>query len=113
MKPVFGKIENPDNVFLLIKRTEKPRPDFLWHFHHAFELNLVVKGTGTRFIGDHIGHFNAGDLVLMGAELPHTWCSDPTLPQRKGVYHSIAIQFSERFIGDSLRDDPKAIRSND
>jgi AraC-like DNA-binding protein len=107
MKPIFGKIENPDHSFLLVKRTDKPRPEFLWHFHHAFELNLVVKGAGTRFIGDHIGHFNAGDTVLMGAELPHTWCSDPALPRRRGVYQSIAIQFGDCFIGDSLLDDPE------
>ncbi len=107
MKPIFGKIENPDHSFLLVKWTDKPRPEFLWHFHHAFELNLVVKGAGTRFIGDHIAHFNAGDVVLMGAELPHTWCSDPALPQRRGVYQSIAIQFGDRFIGDSLLDDPE------
>jgi AraC-like DNA-binding protein len=107
VKPVFGKIENPDNSFLLVKRTDKPRPEFLWHFHHAFELNLVVKGTGTRFIGDHIGHFSAGDVVLMGMELPHTWCSDPALPRHRGVYQSITIQFGDRFIGDSLLDDPE------
>jgi AraC-like DNA-binding protein len=107
MKPVFGKIENPDHSFLLVKWTDKPRPEFLWHFHHAFELNLVVKGTGTRFIGDHIGSFNAGDLVLMGPELPHTWCSDPALPRRRGVYQSLTIQFSDSFIGDSLHVDPE------
>lgn len=107
MKPIFGKIENPDHSFLLVKWTDKPRPEFLWHFHHAFELNLVVKGSGTRFIGDHIGGFNAGDLVLMGPELPHTWCSDPALPRRRGVYQSIAIQFGDHFIGESLLDDPE------
>ena len=107
MKPFYGKIENPDQSFLLIKWTDKPRPDFLWHFHHAFELNLVVKGTGTRFIGDHIGHFTTGDVVLMGAELPHTWCSDPALPHRKGIYQSIAIQFSDQFLGESLQTDPE------
>ena len=107
MKPIFGKIENPDHSFLLIKWTDKPNPKFLWHFHHAFELNLVVKGAGMRFIGDHLGHYSAGDLVLMGAELPHTWCSDPALPQRKGVYQSLAVQFNHHFLGDSLLADPE------
>jgi AraC-like DNA-binding protein len=39
--------------------------------------------------------------------LPHTWCSDPALPRRRGVYQSIAIQFGDCFIGDSLLDDPE------
>lgn len=107
MKPVYGKIDDPDQSFFLIKKTDKPRPEFLWHFHHAFELNLVIKGAGTRFIGDHIGLFSDGDLVLMGPELPHTWCSDPALPDREGVYTSLAIQFGVRFLGDSLQTDPE------
>jgi AraC-like DNA-binding protein len=44
-----------------------------WHFHSAMELTLFSDGHGTRFVGDHIGSFGAGDLVLLGAGLPHYW----------------------------------------
>lgn len=44
-----------------------------WHFHPEMELTWFRSGSGTRFVGDHLGSFEAGDLVLLGAHLPHYW----------------------------------------
>lgn len=44
-----------------------------WHFHPEMELTWFARGEGLRFVGDHIGPFSAGDLVLVGRRLPHHW----------------------------------------
>jgi AraC-like DNA-binding protein len=109
MKPVFGRVENPTRAFLLIHEKRVPSPRFLWHFHDVYELNLVVAGAGTRFVGDHIGHFEAGDVVLMGPNLPHTWCGDAgsTARRRDRLYQAVAVQFADGFLGESLPSDPE------
>ena len=48
---------------------------FQWHHHPEFELTLTLNSRGTRFVGDHIGEYDDGDLVLIGPNLPHTWAS--------------------------------------
>jgi AraC-like DNA-binding protein len=44
-----------------------------WHHHREMELTLVQRGSGTRFVGDHIGPFESLDVVLIGASVPHFW----------------------------------------
>lgn len=55
---------------------QAPHFDANWHFHSEYQLFIVLRGTGTRFIGDHVQPFRDGDLVLTGPDLPHLWRSD-------------------------------------
>ena len=71
-----------------------------WHFHPEYELHHVVATTGHCFVGDHIGSFAPGQLVLTGPNLPHNWVSQlppgTQIPLRNRV-----LQFSEQFIRDA------------
>jgi AraC-like DNA-binding protein len=72
-----------------------------WHFHPEYELHLVSHTTGHYFVGDFIGRFAPGNLVLTGPNLPHNWVSDippgTEIPLRGRV-----LQFSEPFIGNAM-----------
>ena len=44
-----------------------------WHYHPEIELAVIQTGSGTRFVGDHIGGFDGLDVVLIGSNVPHFW----------------------------------------
>lgn len=56
---------------------------FQWHHHPEYELTLTLNSRGQRFIGDHVGAYDDGDLVLIGPNLPHTWCSREKIATEK------------------------------
>jgi AraC-like DNA-binding protein len=71
-----------------------------WHFHPAYEIHYVVATTGRYFVGDLIGEFAPGNLVLTGPNLPHNWISD--VPPGAAVpLRSRVVQFSEGFMADA------------
>ncbi len=49
---------------------------FHWHYHPEIEICYVKQGYGQRIVGESIERFEAGDLVLLGSNLPHCWISD-------------------------------------
>lgn len=57
-----------------------------WHYHSESELAFFRRGAGTRFVGDRIELFESGDLVLIGANVPHYW-------HVKGASEGLAIQW--------------------
>ncbi|TYO67956.1 AraC family transcriptional regulator [Bradyrhizobium hipponense] len=73
-----------------------------WHFHPEYELHMVAATTGRYFVGDFIGDFAPGNLVLTGPNLPHNWVSDippgTSIPLRCRI-----IQFSEEFIDGAIK----------
>lgn len=46
-----------------------------WHCHPEYELHLIQESTGRMMIGDHVGAFEPGSLILTGPNLPHNWVS--------------------------------------
>lgn len=53
-------------------------PFFLakWHYHPEYELHLTRTSSGTMMVGDYLGDFAPGCLVLTGPNLPHNWVSN-------------------------------------
>lgn len=84
----------------------------LWHFHPELELVMIIKSTGTRFIGDNIEKFNEGEVVLLGKNLPHMWINDPDYYAGNSELkaEAIAVHFKKEFLGDSFFEVPEMIK---
>lgn len=101
MKPIVQKSPISDNHSFEVKYLRDAHFDSNWHFHSEYQLFTVAKGTGTRFVGDHVGPFKKNDLVFTGPNLPHLWQSDPEYFSGQGEFWSegIVVYFHEDFVG--------------
>jgi len=70
-----------------------PTPLARWHFHDEYELHIITATSGKAFVGDWIGPFHPGHVVLCGPRLPHNWVSID-LPEGGVPERDLAIQFS-------------------
>lgn len=87
-----------------------PGFDTPWHFHPEIELTCIVRGDGQRFVGDSIETFGPGDLVLLGPNLPHYWCSSTRPRASSRMSHSLVIQFLDDFLGIGFLEVPELHR---
>lgn len=100
--------QETDKSFVFFREIGKSFP-CPWHYHPEYELVLVVKSTGRRLVGDHVGYFEEGDLVLMGPLLPHVWVNDSKYINGKAdsLAEAIVIHFKENFLGESFFNIPE------
>jgi AraC-like DNA-binding protein len=47
-----------------------------WNYHPEYELHLALSTSGTMMVGDYLGEFEPGNLILTGPNVPHNWVSN-------------------------------------
>ena len=100
MKATFEKVPLTEMSSFQSKVREEEVFEFNWHYHPEFELTYIEKGRGNRLVGDQIAEFSDGDLIFIGANLPHTW-SSIQLPDGS-LSKAHVVQFKNDFIGQQL-----------
>ena len=95
MRPQFEKVTVPEGASwsLLDRRLDDGIP-FQWHYHPEFELTLTLNSRGQRYVGDSVAAYDDGDLVLLGPNLPHTWCSAERIDGRH-PHNALVMWFTE------------------
>ncbi|MCF2505251.1 AraC family transcriptional regulator [Dyadobacter sp. CY107] len=69
-----------------------------WHQHEEYELLIEAVGSGSAFVGDHIGEYSAGDVFLLGKNLPHWFRKkEPDM-----TCSAIVVQFREDIFGENF-----------
>lgn len=104
MKPQLLKVSNnPVNSFS-VRRDEVPYINNRWHYHAEVELIYFKKGNGTQFIGDSIKRFRSGDVLLVGAHLPHYWRFDDLYfnENERTSADVVVVHFGEYFWGSQF-----------
>ena len=106
MKQALHKSEIPPSKIFIIRHLTEKHFDPSWHAHSEYQLFVVLKGTGTRFIGDSIKSFSPYELIFTGPHLPHVWRSDEIYFSKEHHSHceGIVIYFNENFLGEHIMD---------
>lgn len=101
MKPKFEVLPALGSHSFLLREFDKTAFEAPYHVHPEYELTLIIRGQGMRYIGSNMSMYTDGDLVLLGSNLPHCWKLDQQNPESTNA-HCIVIQFPAAFIGDGL-----------
>jgi AraC-like DNA-binding protein len=108
VKPVFEKTPHGQWESFHCEVVRGPSYNAAWHFHPEFQITLVLRSYGHRLVGDHIAPLHPGDLVLVGANLPHVWQQEE---RRRGHtapgVHAIIVRFLETFAGRDFLEIPE------
>ena len=108
MQPAFEIIETGVNQSFYVNHLKTERFPSPLHFHPEIEILLIVEGAGTRLIGDSVGRFSPGELIMIGSNVPHVWYSDKTPnDQAKPFPETIYIQFLKDILGEQFLNLPE------
>lgn len=108
MRPLLEQLTFEHTSSFLVRAFERPYFDAPWHYHPEFELTYIVQGAGQRFVADSIEAFEAGDLVLLGAHVPHFWRNSVEFYQHnsKLTAQAVVVQFPPQWVADFINKIP-------
>lgn len=76
---------------------DEPHPFASWHYHPEYEVHLILRSSGRFVLGDVIGSYIPGQLMLIGPNLPHAWIADREPDQHLTDAHAV-LHFTEGWI---------------
>ena len=110
-------ILQPDLELVAVPRDESfkvwshgyPYRTVRWHFHPEYEIQVITSTTGKYFVGDFIGSFEPGNLVMTGPNLPHNWVSNVPHGERVDE-RCLILQFDAEVIAQAVKAFPELKR---
>ena len=110
MKPHFHKVAVPIQNSFSVRHDKLRNFGKLLHYHPELELHYTIKGHGIRLIGDNVSHFQEGEVILLGENLPHAWKGKETELEGEEDYsmEAIVVQFSVNCLGKGFFDLPES-----
>jgi AraC-like DNA-binding protein len=103
--PALG-FEPPDAGTVRCMAHGFPTPLARWHVHDDHEIHLITATSGKTFVGDWIGPFEPGHLVLVGPRLPHNWVSND-VPEGGVAERDLVIHFRHEPIAQAAQHLPE------
>jgi len=109
MRPQLHKLPLVNDSSFLYNNWHCDYFDKPWHFHEEYELVMIEKSCGKKFIGDKVTDFEDGDLMLIGPKIPHFFRNNAEYYKQSGKLEasSIFIHFTKDCLGKNFFDLPE------
>jgi AraC-like DNA-binding protein/mannose-6-phosphate isomerase-like protein (cupin superfamily) len=101
IKASYEVLQPTSGHSFIVRKFGKTAFDAPYHFHEEYELTYILHGRGKRYVGSHMEDFASGDVVLLGANLPHCWKLEADAPGGEEA-SAIVIQFNANFLGEDF-----------
>ncbi len=106
MKPNLEMIESNVNHSFHVNHLKVERFPSMRHYHPEVEILLLVRGTGTRYVGSSVEPYGPGDIVMIGPNVPHEWSSDDNYDRT--FSEAIYILFNPDILGEEFWNLPES-----
>lgn len=102
-EPTFRAIHTQGNRSMVLKYEPFGLKTY-WHYHPEVEFIFFEEGICDGVIGNGFQEFKPGDLVLLGANLPHVLQENVFFKTQEPdvLPFGLIVQFVEDFLGDSF-----------
>ncbi len=99
MKALPFKIPKPLNQALIYEEHHVNLFYDRLHQHEEIQLSLIVGGEGSLIVGDKINHYEVGDILVIGSNLPHVFKSEVHGSEKS---HMLSLFFKKTSFGEDF-----------
>ncbi len=105
MSIIYEKIDFKPHTSLVARWNKFKNMSYPLHRHDEYELIYICRSYGTRYVGDSVEPFSAGDLVLVGSNLPHCWQNDEIFLKNHPSHQAkaVIVQFDKAFFSEAFK----------
>jgi len=95
LKVLPFEISKPIDVNLLVQEDKAVSFFDKLHQHQEIQISFIVKGSGKLIVGDSVHTYSAGEIFVIGSQVPHLFQSTPSKEQS----HMITLFFTANSFG--------------
>jgi AraC-like DNA-binding protein/quercetin dioxygenase-like cupin family protein len=105
MKIEYEIVQPDEGSSFRLLHTKTLAENYAWqyHYHPEYEIVCVLRGSGTRHVGNHFSSYQDGDLVFLGPNMPHAGFG----LNSHGPHEEIVIQIKEDVLTNSIVSRPE------
>jgi len=90
------KIPKPSNTAIVFQIDEGSFYEQL-HQHEELQISHIICGRGTIIVGDTAHHYEEGDIIIIGGQLPHVFRNEQKTPLMQTIFFS-PLSFGSDFL---------------